>query len=117
MYENECDDMSFEVSNVLFDEDIDMNQPTLCLNVYEKQFHVVSNPLFEECAQESEFADGNSFSDCDINGMADFELAALMKSVGGKVVQGECFSFDENALNLMTIWFFYHRALNAMKVI
>lgn len=61
--EDRCDYITCELTNVLFDEDIDMNQPTLCFNVYKKYFHVVSNPLLKECAQESEFVDGNSFLD------------------------------------------------------
>lgn len=50
--EDECDleiGSSFsEVSNALFDEDIDMDQPVLCLNIFERGFHLISNPLYEE---------------------------------------------------------------------
>lgn len=37
-----------EFFNTLFDEDADINQPMLCLNIYEKGFHIISNPLYEE---------------------------------------------------------------------
>lgn len=50
--ENECElevGSSFnEVSNALFDEDIDMDQPILFLNIFERGFHLISNPLYEE---------------------------------------------------------------------
>lgn len=37
-----------KVFNALFDEDADIDQPVFCLNIYEKGFHMISNPLYEE---------------------------------------------------------------------
>lgn len=55
---DECDleiGSSFnKVSNVLFDEDIDMDQPVLCLNIFERGFHLISNLLYEEIIENSE---------------------------------------------------------------
>lgn len=43
-----------EAFNTLFDEEVNMDRPLLCLNIYEKGFHMISNPLYEEMVEKPE---------------------------------------------------------------